>query len=360
MTLLGTALVLAMPSAAGPEAEELADAAEFHALDHHDKHAFLDSCEAGGEALVSVGLHNITSFVYGGQLHDVNERDVQDMPKIVQSSSLIDVNRASGLALAGAGVHGQGNASNLHYRKDTKRVVVVTNEAQFHLVAGSDDEAAAWGDAIKGAAEDWRSKLRRHYNRQHGSAEKCRHFVDELYKNPYVQTFLAFIIMCCFASSIATNTLEHSKSLDPEEEQRVLEGLGYLETGFAIFFVLELFFNLAGNIRISDSFKLFCHDCKVWLLNGWNVIDLAVAIASFASITTDQDIGSVMYLRAVRVLRTIKIVKWCVSEYHLCMRPRRVASKMCVCGPGSRIFGGSCTRSSPRWCRSPRRSSSCS
>ena len=48
----------------------------------------------------------------------------------------------------------------------------------------------------------------------------------------------------------------------------------------------------------------------VWLCNGWNLIDTAVAIASFASIVTDQQIGSVMYLRAIRVLRTIKIVKW--------------------------------------------------
>jgi len=309
VTLLGTALVLAMPSAAGPEAEKLADATDFHALDDHDKQAVLDSCEAGREAMVSIGLHNITSFIYGGQLHEVEDRDVQEMPKIVQSASLIDVNIASRLALAGASAHGQGTISNLHHRKDTKRVVVVTNDAAFHLLAGSDEEAVSWGDAIAEAAEAWRRKLRRHYNRKHGPAEKCRHLVDDLYQNPYVQTSLGFIIICCFASSIATNTLERHGTSDPQYDHYI-QVLRYLETGFAIFFVLELLFNLAGSIHISDSLKLFCYDCKVWLLNGWNVLDLAVAIASLASLMTDQYMGSVMYLRAVRVLRTVKIVKW--------------------------------------------------
>jgi len=64
---------------------------------------------------------------------------------------------------------------------------------------------------------------------------------------------------------------------------------------------------------MSASMTIRCHDCQAWLLNGWNVLDLAVAIASLASIMTDQQLGSVMYLRAIRVLRTIKLVKWCVS-----------------------------------------------
>jgi len=148
MTLVGTDLVLAMPSAAGPQAEQLADATEFQALDDHDKQALLDSCEAGDEALVSIGLHNITRLSYGGRLHQVEERDVQDMPKIVQSSSLIDIKSASSLALAGASAHGQDTISILHHGKDKQRVIVVTNETSFHLLAGSDDEAAAWGDAI--------------------------------------------------------------------------------------------------------------------------------------------------------------------------------------------------------------------
>jgi hypothetical protein len=151
MTPLGTALVLAKPRAAGPQAEQLADATEFQALDDHDKQALLDSCEAGDEALVSIGLHNITRLSYGGRLHQVEERDVQDMPKIVRSSSLIDSKRASRLALAAAArasAHGQGTTSILHHGKDKQRVIVVTDEASFHLLAGSDDEATAWGDAI--------------------------------------------------------------------------------------------------------------------------------------------------------------------------------------------------------------------
>jgi len=115
-------------------------------------------------------------------------------------------------------------------------------------------------------AEAWRSKLRRHYDRKHGGAERCRHVVENYYQNPYVQTILGIIIMCCFASSIATSALERQgSSSDPERDQYVLQVLKYLETGFAVFFVLELLFNLAGNIRLSDSLSLFCLDSKVCL-----------------------------------------------------------------------------------------------
>jgi len=65
--------------------------------------------------------------------------------------------------------------------------------------------------------------------------------------------------------------------------------------------------------RFHLYLTLLCRDCKAWLLYGWNLLDLAVALASIAFIFTYLQFGSVMYLRAIRVLRIIKIVKWCVS-----------------------------------------------
>lgn len=302
-------LFLARPEVAGKEAAQLVSTTDFDSLDAHSKQLVLDSIEDGGEALVSIPLHEITTYVYGGQVHELSKDEMTDLPAITKDSSLIDLSRG---ARAQAGLaHGLGALGDLHYRKDTKRVMLVTTEGDYHLQASCKDEAVAWGEAIEQAAQAWRQKLRRHWNRHHGPAEKCRVFVDDFYRNPYVQTGLAFIILCCFASSITVNTIErHGISNDPERKQYVLTVLSYLEIAFAIFFMLELLFNLAGSIRISDSLKLIKHDCKVWIMNGWNLIDVVVAVTSFACIFTEQDIGSVLYLRAVRVLRTIKIVKW--------------------------------------------------
>jgi hypothetical protein len=221
--LTDQALHLAMPGAAGPEAARLADSTDFDALDEGAKQQILDSCdvEAGREVLVAIALHEITHFVYGGQVHELSEDEMNAMPTITRDSSLLDLTK--GVAF---GSSGYSSGRFLHYRKDTKRVVLVTAEGDYHLLASCEDQAVAWGEAIEHAAQEWRQKLHRHYRRAHGPAEKLRIFLDDFYKNPYVQTGLAFIILCCFASSITANTIQrHGISTDPERQRYVLEVL---------------------------------------------------------------------------------------------------------------------------------------
>ena len=40
--------------------------------------------------------------------------------------------------------------------------------------------------------------------------EKARKFLDRLYKNTMVQTFLAIVILACFASSIVGTSINYS------------------------------------------------------------------------------------------------------------------------------------------------------
>lgn len=156
--------------------------------------------------------------------------------------------------------------------------------------------------AIDGAARACRKKLLRHFYRVHGSAERLRIYLDQAYQNRYVQMVLAFIILSCLATSILANQVDDD---DTVSKQLVFS----MEVFFAVFFLLELLVNLAGNIRIGDSLALMRRDTIRWCCNGWNVMDFIVVIASLWSLFAEES-TSIAFFRTARVIRLLKLVRW--------------------------------------------------
>jgi len=163
--------------------------------------------------------------------------------------------------------------------------------------------------AIDGAAHACRKKLLRHFYRIHGRAERLRVILDQGYQNRYVQIALAIIILSCLGTSILANQVDD----DDAASKRLVYAM---EVFFAIFFLLELLINLAGNIRVGDSLTLIWFDTIRWLHNGWNIVDVIVVIASLWSLFAEET-PNVAFFRTARVIRLLKLFRW-FSHYNEC------------------------------------------
>ena len=120
------------------------------------------------------------------------------------------------------------HGSPRHSRTPAKPSEVET----YILRAGTVEESRDWGDALHAAADECRRQLKERYDREHGWSERLRVFLDNLYRDKYVQAFLCFIILGCFASSIASTavTLE-------DQDDRFTAAIDMTELCFAAFFI---------------------------------------------------------------------------------------------------------------------------
>ena len=288
------------------------------------------------EALLAIPLQLITSLSYGGECYSVPE-DQTKVALLMEALSTVDgvpsalvaaarktlsehnIDRQSGSTIAaGHGIQGV-REKRASEQLDPCLITVVcrvppslvTMDKMTHdlhscthvLRASKSAEAIEWGEALSQVAREMRDRQRRRFIREHGWSERLRTRLDKSYRDPRVQAVLLLIILGCFVSSIASTTVTEE---DQTDEYRA--GVKFTELGFTLFFFLELLFNLAGSIRVGDSMQLIARDAGRWVCSGWNMLDTIVVVASMALLSTDQ--SAVGYLRTIRVLRLVKILRW--------------------------------------------------
>jgi len=124
----------------------------------------------------------------------------------------------------------------------------------------------------------------------------CQQAVRRGYQNPYVQWFIAVLIL----GNFFTNIIE--KQIDPLNENYP-EVWVLVEFAWNLVFILELVWNIWGHwyssLRIKGHF----------LCSGWNIFDTIVVAVSLPSMTGAELPPAATNLRIVRAFRVFRLFK---------------------------------------------------